>query len=63
MGASCYSKFVKETCHARRRFLKNKVEQLRKERGLNQDDLQKCFVFQDKPLVQSKQESIIHHWN
>ena len=25
--------------------------------------LQKCFVFQDKPLVQSKQESIIHHWN
>ena len=24
--------------------------------------LQKCFVFQDKPLVQSKQESIIHHF-
>ena len=43
MGVSCYSKFVKETCHARRRFLKNKVEQLRKERGLNQDDFAKML--------------------
>lgn len=43
MSASCYSKLVKETCHARRRFLKNKVEQLRKERGLNQDDFAKML--------------------
>lgn len=34
---------VKETCHTRRRFLKNKVEQLRKERGLNQDDFAKML--------------------
>lgn len=43
MSVSCYSKFVKETCHTRRRFLKNKVEQLRKERGLNQDDFAKML--------------------
>ena len=43
MSVSCYSKLVKGTCHARRRFLKNKVEQLRKERGLNQDDFAKML--------------------
>lgn len=43
MSVSCYSKFVKETCHTGGGFLKNKVEQLRKERGLNQDDFAKML--------------------
>lgn len=44
MGMSCYSKLVKETCHKRGGgFLRNKVEQLRKERGLNQDDFAKML--------------------
>ena len=37
-----YNKDVKEPCHkAGGGFLKNRVEQLRKERGLNQDDFAK----------------------
>ena len=39
-----YNKNVKEPCHkAGGGFLKNKVEQLRKERGLNQDDFAKLL--------------------
>lgn len=43
MGASCYSKFVKKLVMQGGVFLKNKVEQLRKERGLNQDDFAKML--------------------
>lgn len=39
-----YNKAVKEPCHkAGGGFLKNRVEQLRKERGLNQDDFAKLL--------------------
>lgn len=39
-----YNKDVKEHCHkAGGGFLKNRVEQLRKERGLNQDDFAKLL--------------------
>ena len=32
-------------------FLKNKVEQLRKERGLNQDDFAKMLTVFDKGII------------
>lgn len=35
--------YVKETCHKAGDDLKNKVEQLRKERGFNQEDLAKAI--------------------
>lgn len=44
MAAMEYNKDVKEPCHkAGGGFLKNRVEQLRKESGLNQDDFAKLL--------------------
>ena len=40
----CYDGFVKETCQTeRRKNMKNRVEQLRKEKGLNQDEFAKLL--------------------
>ena len=39
----CYTLAVKETCQTGGGYLKNRVEQLRKEQGLNQEDFAKAL--------------------